>query len=65
MRTDPTKPDGADSVYVFERSFTFHHTDGTTSTGRTNLYKRTSLAQTGPQASYSEPVWTGYDRWRE
>ncbi|MEO6738980.1 MAG: DNA methyltransferase, partial [Chthoniobacteraceae bacterium] len=39
-RPDPTKPDDADNAYVFERSVTFHHPDGTTSTGRIDLYKR-------------------------
>ena len=39
-RPDPTRPDDADNAYVFERSVTFHHQDGTTSTGRIDLYKR-------------------------
>ncbi len=39
-RPDPTKPHDADNAYVFERSVTFHHPDGTTSTGRIDLYKR-------------------------
>ncbi len=39
-RPDPTKPDDTDNAYVFERSVTFHHQDGTTSTGRIDLYKR-------------------------
>ena len=39
-RPDPTRPDDADNAYVFERSVTFHHPDGTTSTGRIDLYKR-------------------------
>ncbi len=39
-RPDPTKPDDADNAYVFERSVTFHHPDGTTNTGRIDLYKR-------------------------
>jgi len=39
-RPDPTKPDDAENAYVFERSVTFHHPDGTTSTGRIDLYKR-------------------------
>ena len=37
---DATKPDDADNAYVFERSVTFHHPDGSTSTGRIDLYKR-------------------------
>ena len=39
-RPDPTRPDDADNAYVFERSVTFQHPDGTTSTGRIDLYKR-------------------------
>ena len=39
-RPDPTTPDDADNAYVFERSVTFHHPDGTTSIGRIDLYKR-------------------------
>ena len=37
---DATKPDDTENAYVFERSVTFHHPDGTTSTGRIDLYKR-------------------------
>jgi hypothetical protein len=37
---EPTTPDDSDNVYVFERSVTFHHPDGSTSTGRIDLYKR-------------------------
>ncbi len=37
---DPTKRDDAENAYVFERSVTFHHPDGTTSTGRIALYQR-------------------------
>lgn len=39
-RPDPTKPDDSSNAYVFERNVTFHHPDGTTSTGRIDLYKR-------------------------
>lgn len=39
-RPDPTRPDDAENAYVFERSVTFHHPDGSTSTGRIDLYKR-------------------------
>ena len=37
---DATRPDDAENAYVFERNVTFHHQDGTTSTGRIDLYKR-------------------------
>ena len=39
-RPDPSKPDDEENAYVFERSVTFHHPDGSTSTGRVDLYKR-------------------------
>jgi hypothetical protein len=39
-RPDPTTPDDAANAYVFERAVTFHHGDGTTSTGRIDLYRR-------------------------
>lgn len=37
---EPTRPDDTENAYVFERSVTFHHPDGSTSTGRIDLYKR-------------------------
>lgn len=39
-RPDPATPDTHENAYVFERSVTFHHGDGKTSTGRIDLYKR-------------------------
>lgn len=39
-RPEPTRPDDVENAYVFERNVTFHHPDGTTSTGRIDLYKR-------------------------
>jgi hypothetical protein len=39
-RPDPTRPDDAENAYVFERAVTFQNGDGTTSTGRIDLYKR-------------------------
>jgi len=39
-RPEPTKPDDVDNAYVFERNVIFHHADGSTSTGRIDLYKR-------------------------
>ncbi len=39
-RPDPTAPDDEANAYVFERAVTFHHGDGTTSTGRIDLYRR-------------------------
>lgn len=40
QRPEPTRPDEAENAYVFERSVTFHNGDGSTSTGRIDLYKR-------------------------
>ena len=37
---DPATPDTSENEYVFERSVTFHHGDGTSSIGRIDLYKR-------------------------
>ncbi len=37
---DPTRADDSENSYVFERSVTFHHGEGSTSTGRIDLYKR-------------------------
>lgn len=39
-RPDPTQPDDELNAYVFERAVTFHNGDGTTSSGRIDLYKR-------------------------
>ena len=39
-RPQPTRPDDRDNVYVFERNVTFSHGDGSTSTGRIDLYKK-------------------------
>ena len=37
---EPTQPDDTANAYVFERSVTFQHLDGASSTGRIDLYKR-------------------------
>lgn len=39
-RPEPTRPDDRDNAYVFERSVTFRHGDGSTSNGRIDLYKK-------------------------
>jgi hypothetical protein len=39
-RPDPATPDNAQNGYVFERAVTFHHGDGSTSTGFIDLYRR-------------------------
>ncbi|MBU0676474.1 MAG: hypothetical protein KJ626_00020 [Verrucomicrobia bacterium] len=37
---DPATPDNSENAYVFERSVTFDHGDGTSSPGSIDLYKR-------------------------
>jgi len=39
-RPEPSRPDNAENAYVFERSVTFQHPDGSTSIGRIDLYRR-------------------------
>lgn len=39
-RPDPATPNPHENAYVFERAVTFHHGDGTDSTGFIDLYKR-------------------------
>lgn len=39
-RPEPTQTDITKNAYVFERDVEFNNTDGTTSTGRIDLYKR-------------------------
>lgn len=39
-RPEPSRPDDRENSYVFERSVTFYHGDGSASTGRIDLYKR-------------------------
>lgn len=39
-RPDPTGPDESQNQYVFEKAVTFKHSDGTTSNGRIDLYRR-------------------------
>src|SRR5688500_17946639 len=50
-RPDPTRPDDRDNAYVFERSVHFDHGDGTSSTGRIDLYKRGCFVLEAKQGS--------------
>ncbi|MDT4895363.1 MAG: hypothetical protein QOH25_440 [Acidobacteriota bacterium] len=50
-RPEPTKPDEDDNAYVFEKAVTFHHGDGTSSTGRIDLYKRGCFVLEAKQGS--------------
>ena len=50
-RPDPTRPDDRDNAYVFERSVTFRHGDGSSSVGRIDLYKRGCFVLEAKQGS--------------
>ena len=50
-RPDPAGPDDALNAYVFERAVTFQNGDGTTSTGRIDLYKRDCFVLEAKQGS--------------
>ena len=50
-RPDPSRPDDRDNAYVFERTVTFDHGDGTHSTGRIDLYKRGCFVLEAKQGS--------------
>lgn len=51
-RPDPSGPDPGQNSYVFERAVTFHNGDGTTSTGRIDLYKRGCFVLEAKQGSH-------------
>ncbi|MEI6218677.1 MAG: type IIL restriction-modification enzyme MmeI, partial [bacterium] len=50
-RPNPATEDESQDEYVFERSVVFQHGDGTTSTGRMDLYKRGCLTLEAKQGS--------------
>jgi len=50
-RPDPRGPDPSQDAYVFERDVTFLHSDGRTSSGRIDLYKRGSFVLESKQAA--------------
>jgi hypothetical protein len=51
LRPEPTRPDDRDNAYVFERSVTFLHGDGSSSVGRIDLYKRGCFVLEAKQGS--------------
>ena len=58
-RPDPAVADDARNAYVFERAVAFHNGDGTTSTGRIDLYKRGCFvleAKQGSQQQATQPL---------
>lgn len=50
-RPEPTKAEEDENAYVFEKAVTFHHGDGTSSTGRIDLYKRGCFVLEAKQGS--------------
>jgi hypothetical protein len=50
-RPDPTKPDDNENAYVFERTVTFQHGDGSTSPNYIDLYKRGCFVLEAKQGS--------------
>jgi hypothetical protein len=50
-RPEPTVAHDQDNEYVFERAVTFHHADGTSTTGRIDLYKRSCFVLEAKQGS--------------
>lgn len=58
-RPEPTKPDEDENAYVFEKAVTFHHGDGSTSSGRIDLYKRGAFVLEAKQGSENQLTQTG------
>lgn len=54
-RPDPPRPTVPDNTYVFERQVTFNNPDGTTSSGRIDLYKRGAFILESKQGSDKAP----------
>ncbi|MBF0169328.1 MAG: class I SAM-dependent DNA methyltransferase [Alphaproteobacteria bacterium] len=52
------KPDTAGEAYIFERPITFRHSDGTTSPGRIDLYKRGCFVLEAKQGSDQKSAQT-------
>ena len=50
-RPEPTRQEDAENAYVFERNVTFQNSDGSTSTGRIDLYKRACFVLEAKQGS--------------
>jgi hypothetical protein len=53
-RPEPTKQDESENAYVFEKAVTFNHSDGSTSPGRIDLYRRGSFVLEAKQGSDRE-----------
>jgi hypothetical protein len=65
LRPEPTKPDEDENAYVFEKTVTFHHGDGMSSTGRIDLYKRGCFVLEAKQGSEQQSTPTGTDHPKE
>ncbi|MDK9718061.1 MAG: hypothetical protein OEL57_09170 [Trichlorobacter sp.] len=63
-RPEPTRPDDRENAYVFERSVTFQHGDGSTSIGRIDLYRRGCFVLEAKQGS-DQPGQSGLPLVRE
>jgi hypothetical protein len=50
-RPEPARPDDTQNSYVFERAVQFHNGDGTTSSGRIDLYKKGCFVLEAKQGS--------------
>src|SRR5687767_7603934 len=50
-RPEPAQADDEQNAYVFERAVTFHNGDGSTSTGRIDLYRRGCFVLEAKQGS--------------
>ncbi|MGC9452303.1 MAG: class I SAM-dependent DNA methyltransferase [Oceanipulchritudo sp.] len=59
-RPEPAKPDHKENAYVFERAVPFTMPDGTTSTGRIDLYKRGCFVLEAKQGAEEGAVRTGH-----
>jgi hypothetical protein len=59
---DPTKPVESENAYVFEKAVTFMHGDGSTSSGRIDLYKRECYVLEAKQGSDREKKDVGRGR---
>ena len=59
-RPNPSLADDSQNAYVFEKPVTFHHPDGSTSTGRIDLYKKAHFVLEAKQGAIaraaSEPA---------
>ena len=58
-RPDPAREEDAENAYVYERAVTFRNPDGTSSTGRIDLYRRNCFVLEAKQGSGGEASTEG------